>query len=1172
MEQVQKQRTGSGATAVQIRTATRPELLRVDSQNHQPVYIEPRNTLHEAEARRAASRFGTDPVDSRPSPLGSGGARARLGPSLAQQLHRRLDSGGAPIPGPTRRDMERHFHRKLGGVRVHDDSTAHEIAESIDARAFAVGNDVFFGAGHYAPGDPRSDRILAHEIMHILQQDNRASGEYVIQRDDPGMIGDIDIWEPEGDDAGFSIDFSAPRPVFKMPELTLPTIEEKMKGVDRVGGIARNILITEPFEYERWDGTRQTTQRDKWNSHIGSQMNNIERYFDRFTPYMATPNDTDPVYYLKVKNTDQILIGTRSELLEREFRIPTWDKDGRQSYFDADHYREYQLRGPDEVPNLWLLEQFPNRSSGGTINAEVLRRLNELFRRAHNAGFFNTRHASKYTARHRSVPQNKLFQFTDLEPGREYAPDADIWTAPDIIAARHMRKNGTRLVRPMRLNQLQRLGLVPQEGGRSHEKVLWFLNRRGGEYREIDIRTPGVLKYKNRVLGADTSDENSNQGRNSSNDFIKNFVIQSATLDTDIDLEDLNAGDQIGGISGELRGGKGYYWDRAEKRKKYSSRVIVPGAFELPLRYEPRFGYGAYIDTSVVGTALRAAREAQAKGLSPLAISSAGISNSWAMELSASLTSTHPMFEGFEATLGLSEFGIQLDVSIPTERLDFGFFRVTEASLSIAYGNDGLLFGGAASFEVDQIGSGQITAMGTYLEGNFDFDFDFVDPARITVRYEDESWTFGGELGIKEGVVPGLQSGLINVGIDDEGALTVDGEAQVLLPGQSNPVSVTVSYSEEQGVSIGGEVEFDTSRWPAITNAHVTINANYNPEEEGWQLGGTGRADFALPGVTGTLTATYDNGSIIFLGDGDVAIGNATGEFNFAIGNYPVTEEGEFDTSVDPVEEFNAWGGGSVSIAFGEYITGTVGIRYTPDDEIVLSGGIALPPSIPLFDPLEYDRNLLTFPRLEFPIFGVSIPVVGSIGVFGFIGGRLRGYSTVGPATIDDTSADVEYTLGDPDSAVIHGDSYLNFGMNAGIELDVGGGLGLGAAVADLTGEVGITAALDFAVDAGADLDIDWTPRAGLSLDLELHGDFSPSFRIGVFGRVAASVALYGEVWSERWDETLAEFGSGLEVSVRQPATWDEENGLDLDFADAVFTYPDFDIEEIAGDIMDQLV
>jgi hypothetical protein len=144
--------------------------------------------------------------------------------------------------------------------------------------------------------------------------------------------------------------------------------------------------------------------------------------------------------------------------------------------------------------------------------------------------------------------------------------------------------------------------------------------------------------------------------------------------------------------------------------------------------------------------------------------------------------------------------------------------------------------------------------------------------------------------------------------------------------------------------------------------------------------------------------------------------------------------------------------------------------------------------------------------------------------------------------------------------------------MEAGLVLSLSGGLGVGTGIADLTGEVGITAALVLNVHAGADLAVDWTPIAGLSIDMALRGSASPSFRVGVFGRVAASVALYGEVWSERWDQTLAEFGSGLEISIMQPATWDEENGLDLDFANAEFTYPEFDIEEISSDIMDQIV
>jgi hypothetical protein len=440
------------------------------------------------------------------------------------------------------------------------------------------------------------------------------------------------------------------------------------------------------------------------------------------------------------------------------------------------------------------------------------------------------------------------------------------------------------------------------------------------------------------------------------------------------------------------------------------------------------------------------------------------------------------------------------------------------------------------------------------------------------VRYQNEDWSFGAELGITEGVVPGLKSGTINVGIEDSGSLRFSGEAQVQLPGQAEPAAIDVSYSDEEGVSVAGTVNFDTSRWPAIENATVTVGGRYDPNGGNWGLSGTGSADFALPGVTGTLTAAYDDGGIIFRGDGDVAIGNATGDFNFAIGNYPVSDAGEFDRSASPTEEFNAWGGGSVSIAFGSYITGTVGIQYTPEDTVELSGGIALPPSIPLFDPIERERDLLPIPRINFPIFGVSIPVVGSVGVFGFVGGRVLGYATIGPASIDDTDAIVTYTLGEPDSTVIHGESHLNLPMAAGVKLDIGGGLGLGAAVADVTGEVGIQASLDFDFNAGSDLAVDWTPRNGLSMDLNLHAEATPSFGVGIYGRVAASVAIYGEVWSERWDEQLASFGSGLSVSVSQPASWDEDNGLKLDFNQANFTYPDFNIREIASDIMDEIV
>jgi Domain of unknown function (DUF4157) len=58
----------------------------------------------------------------------------------------------------------------LGDVRVHTDAGADELARSVSARAFTTGSDVFFASGEYRPGSGEGDRLLAHELTHVVQQ------------------------------------------------------------------------------------------------------------------------------------------------------------------------------------------------------------------------------------------------------------------------------------------------------------------------------------------------------------------------------------------------------------------------------------------------------------------------------------------------------------------------------------------------------------------------------------------------------------------------------------------------------------------------------------------------------------------------------------------------------------------------------------------------------------------------------------------------------------------------------------------------------------------------------------------------------------------------------------------------------------------------------------------
>jgi hypothetical protein len=78
------------------------------------------------------------------------------------------------LDGDIRANMEQRFGRDLGAVRVHTGERAAQSARAVNARAYTVGPHVVFAAAQYQPKTPAGRRLLAHELVHVLQQD--ASG------------------------------------------------------------------------------------------------------------------------------------------------------------------------------------------------------------------------------------------------------------------------------------------------------------------------------------------------------------------------------------------------------------------------------------------------------------------------------------------------------------------------------------------------------------------------------------------------------------------------------------------------------------------------------------------------------------------------------------------------------------------------------------------------------------------------------------------------------------------------------------------------------------------------------------------------------------------------------------------------------------------------------------
>src|SRR6202165_1015197 len=78
--------------------------------------------------------------------------------------------GGSPLDRDTRGFMESHLGADFSDVRVHTDGKATESARSVQAYAYTVGNDVVFQPDKYSPESESGQRMLAHELTHVVQQ------------------------------------------------------------------------------------------------------------------------------------------------------------------------------------------------------------------------------------------------------------------------------------------------------------------------------------------------------------------------------------------------------------------------------------------------------------------------------------------------------------------------------------------------------------------------------------------------------------------------------------------------------------------------------------------------------------------------------------------------------------------------------------------------------------------------------------------------------------------------------------------------------------------------------------------------------------------------------------------------------------------------------------------
>jgi Domain of unknown function (DUF4157) len=155
--------------------------------------VETTDTHADAEAARAAPQRQFEAPDryhdQRPS---AQGLASSIGNRNMGQLVARMQEGGGILTGglvhpdvqaaiaatrgggrPLERSVATTLAPAMGGlddVRIHTGEGAAAMARAVSARAFTVGNDIYFGRGEYQPGTAAGNELIAHEVAHTIQQ------------------------------------------------------------------------------------------------------------------------------------------------------------------------------------------------------------------------------------------------------------------------------------------------------------------------------------------------------------------------------------------------------------------------------------------------------------------------------------------------------------------------------------------------------------------------------------------------------------------------------------------------------------------------------------------------------------------------------------------------------------------------------------------------------------------------------------------------------------------------------------------------------------------------------------------------------------------------------------------------------------------------------------------
>jgi hypothetical protein len=119
--------------------------------------------------------------------------------AVDKEIEQRITSqrgGGQPLDTGVQQQMQDVIGYDLSGVRVHTSPEASSLSQSLQAKAFTTGSDVFFNEGQYQPTTSGGKELIAHELTHVAQQ---GSGQVSSSSGSMTVNAPNDVYEQQAD-------------------------------------------------------------------------------------------------------------------------------------------------------------------------------------------------------------------------------------------------------------------------------------------------------------------------------------------------------------------------------------------------------------------------------------------------------------------------------------------------------------------------------------------------------------------------------------------------------------------------------------------------------------------------------------------------------------------------------------------------------------------------------------------------------------------------------------------------------------------------------------------------------------------------------------------------------------------------------------------------------------